>query len=167
MIRELFSRELIDARTRELGKEIAAAYRGCDLTVIVLMNGGAFFACDLVREMDIPLWFDSMRASSYIHDTRGEITIGDTLKLPVAGRHILLVDDIFDSGNTIKACKKYLLDAGALSVKCAVLLNKQLPDRESQPDWAGFDAPDLYLIGSGLDSEEFYRNMPGVGVVEE
>ncbi len=167
MIRELFSREAIEKKIGQMGREIAESYRGKDLTVIVLMNGGAFFACDLVRAMDMPIWFDSMRASSYIHDRRCDnVAISDTLKLPVKGRHILLADDIFDSGKTVESCKKYLMDAGALSVKCAVLLNKEVPGRTTQPDWAGFNAPDLYLIGAGLDSEEFYRNLPMVGYIE-
>lgn len=164
---ELFSRDDICRRCRELGREISDHYRGEPLTVVVLMNGGAFFGCDLVREMDIPLWFDSLRAASYVHDRRGgNVDISETLKLPVSGRNILLVDDVFDSGETIRACRSYLLDAGALSVKSAVLVNKQVKGRTCMPDWAGFEAPDLYLVGCGLDSEEFCRNFPYVGAIK-
>ena len=167
MVEELFSREMIAGEIRRMGTQISRFYEGKDLTVVALMNGGAFFACDLVREMNIPLWFDSLRASSYIHDRRnGAVLLANDLKLAPAGRHILLADDIFDSGKTVESCKKYLMDAGALSVKCAVLLNKEVPGRTTQPDWAGFNAPDLYLIGAGLDSEEFYRNLPMVGYIE-
>ena len=162
-----FHRKKVAARVKELANEIAAFYEGQDLTVIALMNGGAFFACDLVREMDTPMWFDSMRASSYIHDCRsGEVKLNGELKLPVAGRNILLVDDVFDSGETIRVCRKFLLDAGAVSVKCAVLVNKVVDGRSAEPDWHGFEAPDRYLVGFGLDSEEFYRNLPYVGCMD-
>lgn len=161
---ELFSREAVSSRIKELGREIADFYRGKDLTVIALMNGGAFFACDLVREMDLPLFFDSMRVSSYIHDCRSsEIKFGGEVKLEVKDRHILIADDVFDSGETIRACSEYLLAQGALSVKSAVLVNKKVADRKSEPDWSGFDAPDRYLVGFGLDSEELYRNLPFIG----
>lgn len=160
----LFPKEEIASRIAELGSRIAAFYAGKDLTVIALMNGGVFFAADLVRQMDIPLWFDSMRASSYIHDRReAEVELCSALKLPVKDRHLLLVDDVFDSGNTVETCRRHLLDCGALSVKSAVLVNKIVENRDSMPDWAAFTAPDCYLVGFGLDSEEFYRNMPFVG----
>lgn len=162
---ELFAKERIASRITELGRQIREFYEGSDLTVIVLMNGGAFFACDLVRSMDLPMWFDSMRVSSYTHDKKGDIRIECGLKLSVAGRHVLLADDVFDSGETMKFCRKFLMDKGALSVRCAVLMNKQVPGRTEKPDWAGFDAPDRYLVGFGLDSEEFCRNMPFVGYV--
>jgi hypoxanthine phosphoribosyltransferase len=160
---ELFSREVIAERIRELGREISDYYRGGDLTVVVLMNGGAFFACDLVREMDVPLWFDSLRASSYIHDRRcDEVQLSGALKLPVTGRDILLVDDIFDSGETIRCCREHLLAAGAASVRSAVLVNKKLSWRKENPDWAAFEAPDSYLIGFGMDTEELDRNIPRI-----
>ena len=163
----LFHREKVSAGIRELAKEISAFYQGRQLTVIALMNGGAFFACDLVREMDMPLWFDSMRASSYIHDCRsGEVKLNGELKLPVAGRDILLADDVFDSGETIRACRNFLLDSGAVSVKSAVLVNKKVDGRSSEPDWQVFEAPDRYLVGCGLDSEELYRNLPFVGCMD-
>ncbi|MBE6388965.1 MAG: hypoxanthine phosphoribosyltransferase [Lentisphaerae bacterium] len=163
---QLFSREVVSMRIKEMGRELSSFYAGRQLTVIVLMNGGAFFACDLVREMNIPLWFDSLRASSYIHDRReGKVTLTETLKLPVTGRHILLADDVFDSGETVRTCRQYLLEAGAVSVKSAVLVNKKLPGRTCEPDWAGFEAPDRYLVGFGLDSEEFHRNLPFIGAM--
>ena len=163
----LFPRKKVAARVKELAEEISAFYDGRDLTVIALMNGGAFFACDLVREMDMPLWFDSMRVSSYIHDCRcGEVKLNGELKLPVSGRDVLLVDDVFDSGETIRVCRKFLLDAGAASVRSAVLVNKKVDGRNSEPDWQGFEAPDRYLVGCGLDSEEFYRNLPFVGCMD-
>lgn len=163
---EIFSKELIASRLTELGKEITDFYRGKELTVIVLMNGGAFFGCDLARAIDLPLWFDSIRVSSYINDVRGgKVALASALKLDPAGREILLLDDVFDSGETIKKCKQHLLELGASGVRCAVLVNKNVPGRESEPEWAAFDAPDKYLIGFGMDSYELYRNLPFVGVM--
>ena len=163
----LFSSESVSQRIREMGAEIAEYYRGKELTVIVLMNGGAFFACDLTRAMDIPMWFDSLRASSYLHDSRTDkVNITSGLKLPVAGRHILLADDVFDSGETIRTCREFFMNAGALSVKSAVLVNKKVAGRESEPDWYGFISPDRYLVGFGLDSEEYYRNCPYIGCMD-
>ena len=166
-MRELFSKDEIFQKVAELGRELTEFYRGRELTVIVLMNGGAFFGSDLARAIDLPLWFDSIRVSSYTHDRRGdEVKLSDTLKLPVKERDILLVDDVFDSGETIRTCKEHLLNAGAKSVRAAVLVNKQVAGRKNEPDWAVFEAPDLYLVGFGLDSEELYRNIPCVGVIE-
>ncbi|MBE6365456.1 MAG: hypoxanthine phosphoribosyltransferase [Lentisphaerae bacterium] len=166
-IKEFVGRRQIAEKIAVLGRELTEYYRGKPLTVIVLMNGGAFFGSDLAREIDLPLWFDSMRASSYIHDCRcDEVKVTATLKLPVNGRDVLLVDDVFDSGETVKKCQSLLKQAGANSVKAAVLVNKQVPGRACQPDWSCFDAPDLYLVGFGLDSEEFYRNVPCIGVIE-
>ena len=160
----LYSGEEITRRITELGRKISEYYSGKELTVIALMNGGVFFAVDLVRQMNIPMWFDSLRASSYVHDRRtAKVNVCSDLKLPVVGRHLLLVDDVFDSGNTMEVCRRYLLDAGALSVKSAVLINKTVAERRSMPDWAAFSAPDYYLVGYGMDSEELYRNVPFVG----
>ena len=165
---ELFSREIIARRVEELGGEISRFYEGKDLTVIVLMNGGAFFGCDLVRAVSIPMWFDSMRTASYVNDVRsGKVILASELKLPVKDREVLLVDDVFDSGETVKYCRKHLLSLGAKSVRCAVLMNKKLPGRDGEPDWACFTAPDRYLIGMGMDSHELYRNLPLVAAMDK
>ncbi len=163
---EIFSKELIADRISALGRSITDFYAGKDLTIIVLMNGGAFFGCDLARAIDLPLWFDSIRAASYVNDVRGgKVALASALKLDPAGREILLVDDVFDSGETVKECKQHLLDLGAAGVRCAVLVNKKIAGRDSEPEWAAFEAPDKYLVGFGMDSREVYRNLPFVGVM--
>lgn len=162
---ELFSIGQIRERVGEMGREIREFYRGRDLTVLVLMNGGAFFGVDLARAIDLPLWFDSMRVASYSGITRGELRLESPPKLPLNGREILLADDVFDSGETIRLCKEMLLARGAAGVRCAVLINKDVPGRKLEPDWAGFTAPDRFLVGFGMDHDEMHRNLPFVGVI--
>ena len=162
---ELFSVGAIAARVAELGREIGTFYAGKELTLIVLMNGGAFFGADLARAIDLPLWFDSLRTASYTNDLRGGFQLESPPKLDPRGREILLADDVFDSGETIRNCREYLLAQGAAGVRCAVLVDKQVPGRESAPDWAAFTAPDRYLVGFGMDSREKYRNLPFVGAL--
>ena len=161
----LYSEKEIARRIAEMGREIAPFYAGKPLTLIVLMNGGAFFGADLARAIGQSFWFDSMRTASYIADARGAVRMETEPKLDPRGREILLADDVFDSGNTVEFCRKYLLERGALGVRCAVLIDKQVPGRKSRPEWAGFTAPDRYLAGYGMDFCEEYRNLPFVGMV--
>ena len=161
----LYSEAEIIRRIAEMGREIARFYAGKPLTLIVLMNGGAFFGADLARAIDLPLRFDSMRAASYVADARGAVRLETAPKLDPRGREILLADDVFDSGKTMEFCRKNLLGRGALGVRCAVLIDKRVPGRGSRPDWAGFAAPDRYLVGYGMDSCEEYRNLRFVGMV--
>ena len=163
---ELFSAPEIAARVAALGGEIGAFYRGKPLTVVAMMNGGAFFACDLARAIPLPLWFDAMTVTSFHRNRRGGLRVLNRLKLPVAGRHILLADDVFDSGATFAYCRGMLLDEGALSVRSAVLVNKRIPGRSEEPEWFCFHGPDRFLFGFGMDSEELYRNLPSVRAVQ-
>lgn len=161
-----YTAEQLAERVKVLGAEIAKFYQDRPLTVIALANGGVFFGCDLVRAMDIPLWFDVAAVSSYRNDVKcGEPYFRCEVKLSPVGREILIVDDVLDSGDTIRFCKEYFLKAGAAGVRSAVLIDKKLPGRKAAADWSCFDAPDLYLVGAGMDSREYYRNYPGVGVL--
>lgn len=169
----LIHRDDIAARVAELGREITAFYNGEPLTVIALLNGGLFFAADLIRHIhgsDVRV--DSFAASSYENDTSsGNLTIRGHLKLPVEGRHVLLVDDILDTGKTLEVTMEYFRSLGAASVRSCVFLNKQLdpskPARTVTVNWHGFEVPDLYVIGYGLDSRESFRNLPDVCVVTQ
>ena len=159
----LFSREEISSRVADLGKEICGFYEGKPLTVVVLMTGGMIFGADLVRAMDIPLWLDSVSVSSY----RGELVFRSELKLDVKDRHILLVDEVFDTGRTLDGLRRYMMSKGALSVRAAVAVTKDIP-RESgiiEPEYCAFRAPDRYLFGYGLDSHEDGRQIPFIGAM--
>lgn len=171
--RILVSRTQIAERVEQLGFEISAYYRGKPLTIVPLMNGAMIFAADLCRAIDNDeLFIDSLAAASYENDaSSGTLTRRSMLKLPVAGRHLLLVDDILDTGRTLQDMKEFFVDAGAASVRTCVLLTKELdpakPARKMTADWSGFSVPDLYVIGYGLDSHEKYRNLPDIRVLEE
>lgn len=171
--RILVSRKEIAERVDQLGFEITAFYRDEPLTIVPLMNGAMIFAADLCRAIENDqIFIDSLAAASYENDaSSGKLTRRSTLKLPVAGRHLLLVDDILDTGRTLQAMKAYFDSVGAASVRTCVLLTKELdpakPPRKIRADWSGFTVPDLYVIGYGLDSHEKYRNLPDIRVLEE
>lgn len=164
----LYTPEMIASRISELGCRISNDYRGKDLTVVTLMTGGMIFAADLVRKIDIPIWIDSINVSSYRgHSTSGKLEFRSTLKMDVRGRHVILADEVFDTGLTLNALRGYMLERGAASVKAAVAVVKDVrrPAEIAEPEYVGFYAPDRYLIGYGLDSDEDGRNYPFIGVV--
>ncbi len=166
----LFDETAIAQRVAELGAEISAFYAGKPLTVVTLMNGAMLFASDLVRKIsNVPdLYLDSLSVSSYQNDvSSGELTIRSGLKLPVCGRHVLLLDDILDTGFTLKKTMQYLSGLGAASVRSCVLLKKETARRTEHisADWTGFTLPDHYVIGYGLDSHELYRGLPDIRVI--
>ena len=164
----LFSREKIASRVAEMGKEISAFYKDKPLTVVVLMTGGMIFGADLVRAMDIPLWIDSVSVSSYHgHESTGKLVFRSELKMDVANRHILLVDEVFDTGCTLAELRRCMMEKGALSVKAAVAVIKDIPRKPgiAEPEYCAFHAPDRYLIGYGLDSHEDGRQIPFIGAM--
>ena len=162
----LVSEEQIVKRVRELAAEVTAYYRGKPLTVIILMNGALVFGADLVRAVSLPLRWEAFSVSSYANDqSSGELQIRSSLKNPVKGRHLLVMDDIVDSGLTLKKVMEYLNCLGALSIRSCVLLNKHVSGKcYLHPDWVGFEIPDRYVIGYGMDSNEDYRNLPYIAV---
>ena len=165
----LYSQEKIAARVRELGKEITRFYEGKPLTVIIIATGGVFFGADLMREIKLPLWADTIAAASYIDDRScGRISIRSKLKLECAGRHVLLVDEILDTGVTLAELRHYILGRGALSVRSAVIVEKDIvrPNVAGLADWTGFVAPDRFLVGYGLDFKEEYRNLPYIAALD-
>ena len=154
----------VESRVRELGAEITSQYKDQPLTMLVVMNGGLFFGAKLAEAIAVEDFFiDSISASSYKHhSSTGNVELRSFMKLDVAGRHILILDEVLDTGRTLKKIQEKLLDQGALSVKTVVLVEKTIPRPEGIPhaDWAGFLMEDRYLIGCGMDSDEKYRNIP-------
>ncbi len=165
----LFTRSQIRRRVEELGLELAEFYRNRPLTMIVLVNGALMFAADLARAMNIPMRIDTLAVSSYRDDVgSGELTFRSRLKLDTAGRELLVVDEVLDSGVTLRLVTEQLAAAGALGVRTAVLVDKQRerPDGLRRADWTGFSAPDRYLVGCGLDSREDLRQLPYIAALD-
>ena len=170
-IRTLFSEEQLKERVDVMGREITDFYKGSDLTVIVLANGAVPFAADLMRRVDLPLFMDTISVASYHADKRGDkLEFRSTMKLSPKGRRVLVLDEVLDSGHTMKGVIDYLMERGAIDVRTAVIVSKDIPRDENalqQADWVGFSCPNLYLVGYGLDSHELYRNLPYIGVLED
>lgn len=164
----LIPADVLQARIREMGAEIAKEYAGKNPLLICVLKGAMVFMADLIRAIDLPLTIDFIAVSSYGAGTRstGEVRIVKDLDHPLEGHDVIFVEDILDTGLTLS----YLLDTfrarGVASVKLAALLNK--PERrkvEVHLDYKGFDIPDKFVVGYGLDFDERYRNLPYIGVV--
>lgn len=165
-IREVFGAEAIGRRVAELGREITAAYPDGELLVLGLLKGSFIFLGDLVRQIDRPLQVDFLVASSY---GAGKVSSGEVRLLydphaPLAGRHILVVEDIIDSGRTLARMLDILRQRQPASLAACALLDKQLTEKPiREVRWVGFPAPGLFLVGYGLDHAEEHRHLPFIG----
>lgn len=165
----LISEEEIHNRVKELGEEITERYRGKKLTIVGILKGASVFFADLAREIKIPLQFDFMSVSSYGNAavSSGVVKIIKDLDLDVTGRHILLVEDIIDSGVTLAYLKEYLSNRGAESVDICTLLDKPSGRKKAvQVNYVGFPMPDEFIIGYGIDYAEEYRNLPYIAALK-
>lgn len=166
----LFHETTILRRLDELAAQISADYEGKDLSVVAVLNGSLMFGADLLRRMDMPLRLECLSVSSY-HGaaTTGVVRFNQEGLPDVRGRHVLLLDDILDSGHTLHAIRERLVaEAGPLGVKICVLLRKDVPRaRELEVDYVGFDIPNEFVVGYGLDYMERFRNLPYIGVISE
>lgn len=157
--------EQIRARVAELGAEITRDFAGEDLHVICVLNGAFVFTADLVREIDLPITIDFLAVSSYGSGTKtsGEVKLVKDLSTSLRGKHILVVEDIVDTGLTLEYLLKYLSNHEPKSLKVASLLSKPSRRRVEVPvDYLGFTIDDAFVIGYGLDADELYRNLPFV-----
>ena len=165
----LLDERAIGERVRELGGEISAYYGDSQVTLVVLANGALLFGADLARAITSPLQWDVLSVGSYAADrSSGKVNIRSGLKLDPRGRRILLVDEVLDTGLTLAAVRRMLLDAGAGEVRTAVMVEKRRPRPGGieHADWRGAELPDRYLVGYGLDSRENYRNLPYIAVLD-
>ena len=165
----LFSQETIQARIKELGAQITRDYAGLNPLLIGVLKGACFFLSDLLREIDTRLSIEFMAISSYGSSTRtsGEVRIMKDLDVPIEGRHILVVEDIVDTGLTLNYLLANLESRGAATVKLAALLDKfDRRERPVQIDYLGFQIPDHFVVGYGLDFAERYRNLPFIAVLK-
>ena len=164
----LLDQETIRTRVRELGLLIAREFHNRSLCIAPLLDGGMIFAADLMREIDLPLTLLPLKASSYGSGTQssGVITLPWGIPSTVKGKEILLVDDILDTGKTLRTLSEQLLNAGALSVHTCVLLRKEY-SKDLPADYVGFEIPDKFVVGYGLDLAGKYRNLPYIGTPRE
>jgi hypoxanthine phosphoribosyltransferase len=158
-----YSEEQIAQRVSEMGKEITAAYGDGELLVLGLLKGSFIFLADLVRHIERPVQVDFLVAASYGSGTvsSGDVKLVYDPDARMEGRHLLLVEDIVDSGNTMNRLIPMLERRGPKSLEIVALLHKHVaPNLVKEPRWVGFDAPPEFLIGYGLDHSEKYRNLP-------
>ena len=166
----LFTEEQIKARVRELGAQITNDSKGKNILLCGILKGAVTFFTDLARCIDGPVEFDFMVCSSYGASTTssGFVKIRKDLDSDVRGRDILIVEDIIDTGVTLSKLKPLLLERGAASVKIATLLSKPSRRKVDIPvDYNGFEIPDAFVVGYGLDYNSRYRNLPYIGVLKE
>ncbi len=168
--RVLYDEPTILRRLDELAAEISRDYGDKhDLTVVAVLNGSFMFLADLLRRIPLPLHVESLSVSSYVGDrTTGVVTFDQHTMPDVAGRHVLVLDDILDSGHTLSAVRARLLEQAPASVRLCVLLRKRRArEKAVEADYTGFDIADEFVVGYGLDFMERYRNLPCIGVLSE
>ena len=165
----LFTEEELDRRVREIAKEIEKDYEGQEIMLISVLRGSFVFMADLCRRIDLPCTLDFMSVSSYGKGTSssGQVQITKDLSSDISGKHIIVVEDILDSGNTLSYLLRILEQRHPASIRLCTLLDK--PDRRVKPvevHYSGFTIPDAFVVGYGLDYAEEYRNLPYIGVLK-
>lgn len=168
-IKVLLSEEEVDERIKAIGGQISKDYQGKEVHLICVLKGGSFFMCELAKRITVPVSFDFMSVSSYGSDTKssGVVRIVKDLDEPIQGKDVIVVEDIVDSGRTLNYLLEMLRDRKPNSLRLCTLLDK--PDRRvvNVPvDYTGFQIPDEFVVGYGLDYDQKYRNLPYIGIVE-
>lgn len=168
-IKVLISKEEVDARIRELGEKISKEYEGKQIHLICVLKGGVFFMCELAKRITVPVSMDFMCVGSYGDGTKssGVVRLAKDLDESIENKEVLIVEDIIDSGNTLYYLMDVLRQRKPASLRLCTLLDK--PDRRVKDvhvDWTGFEIPDEFVVGYGLDYAQKYRNLPYIGVVE-
>lgn len=166
----LISEDQIKNRIRELGQELSRDYAGKDPVVIGVLKGVVVFYSDMIRAMDVPCQMDFMWITSYNGtESTGNMVIRKDISTDLKGRHVLILEDIFDTGRSLDFTYRYLLEKEPASLKICTLLDKpsrRLPDITLEADYVGFEVPNAFVVGYGLDFNEFYRNLPYIGVLK-
>ena len=167
-IKVLLSEEEVDSRIKQIAAKISKDYAGKEIHLICGLKGGVFFTCELAKRITVPVSLDFMSVSSYGDDTKssGVVKIVKDLDQPLEGKDVLIVEDIIDSGRTLSYLLEILSARKPASLKLCTLLDK--PDRRVMPvhvDYTGFEIPDEFVVGYGLDYDQRYRNLPYIGVL--
>ena len=168
-VRVLVEEEEVDKRIRDLGEQISKDYEGKEVHLICVLKGGVFFMCELAKRITVPVSMDFMSVSSYGDGTAssGVVKIAKDLDETLEGKDVLIVEDIIDSGRTLHYLLEVLKKRQPKSMRLCTLLDK--PDRrvaDVKVDYVGFEIPDEFVVGYGLDYAQKYRNLPYIGVVE-
>jgi hypoxanthine phosphoribosyltransferase len=165
----LLSADQIHARVCEMAREIELTYSGRELTVVALMDGALFYVADLLRRLDLPVRLVTLGASSYHGGTAstGEVRLQWPEGVSVAGQHVLLLDDILDTGLTLAVLRQHLLSQGPASLRIGVLLSKRRPRQRDVPlDFCGFEIENEFVVGYGMDYQGRFRNLPCIGILK-
>jgi hypoxanthine phosphoribosyltransferase len=166
-MRVLLTAEQIQASVDRLAAEMREREAGRPLTVIAVLTGSIVFLADLIRKLDMPLCVGVIQARSYTGDQRGALAINADMLPEIAGRDVLVIDDIFDTGYTLVEVLALVDKLGARSIRTAVLVLKRGKQRVSlTPDYVGFEIPDVFVVGYGLDYNDAYRNLPYLASLE-
>lgn len=164
----LKSEDEVDVRIKEMGEQISRDYAGKQIHMICVLKGGSFFMCELAKRITVPVSLDFMSVSSYGSDTKssGVVKIVKDLDESIQGKDVLVVEDIIDSGRTLSYLMEMLRDRQPASLRLCTLLDK--PDRrvvDVDVNYTGFQIPDEFVVGYGLDYNQRYRNLPYIGVI--
>ena len=162
----LLSEEEVDAKIKAIGEQISKDYAGKQVHLVCVLKGGSFFMCELAKRITVPVSLDFMSVSSYGSETKssGVVKIVKDLDEPIKGKNVLVVEDIVDSGRTLSYLMEMLKDRGPESLRLCTLLDK--PERrvvDVHVDYTGFQIPDEFVVGYGLDYDQRYRNLPYIG----
>ena len=165
----LYTEETLQTAVQKLGRQISEDYKDKNLFMVSVLKGSLVFMADLMRNVDLPCEIEFMAVSSYGKGTTssGAVQINKDLNCDIAGRDIIIVEDILDSGVTLNYLKGYLMNRNPASIKIVTLFDK--PARRKAPiysDYFGFEVPDAFIVGYGLDYAEKYRNLPYIGVLK-
>ncbi|MCR4908405.1 MAG: hypoxanthine phosphoribosyltransferase [Lachnospiraceae bacterium] len=166
----MYSREEVEKRIAEMGRIISEDYQGREITLICILKGAAFFACELAKSITVPVNIEFMRCSSYGNETQssGVVKITQDLDEPIRGKDVIVVEDIIDTGRTMNYLLEVLSGRKPESIRICSLLDK--PDRrvvDVAVDYTGFVIPDVFIVGYGLDYAQKYRQLPYIGVVNQ
>ncbi len=167
--RVLLSEEQIQQKIKELAQQISEDYKGKDPIFVGVLKGVVLFFGDFIKRVDIPCQIDFMWISSYHGTTSGQMVVKRDISTDIKGRHVVILEDIFDTGNSLDFTYKHLLTKEPASLKICTLLDK--PSRRNpkvtlQPDYTGFEVPNEFVVGYGLDFDEYYRNLPYIGILK-
>ena len=168
-VRKLLTEKEVDERIRTLGEQISSDYAGQGVHLVCVLKGAVFFMCELAKRITVPVTMDFMCVSSYGSSTKssGVVKMVKDLDEPLRGKNVIIVEDIVDSGRTLSYLIKMLGDREPASIRLCTLLDK--PERrvtDVKVDYTGFEIPDEFVVGYGLDYDQRYRNLPYIGVVE-